>query len=151
GFLYQGQWYPWQKQRRGTNTRGLPAHALFHCIENHDQVANSAHGRRLHQLTAPGRWRAAVALLLLGPQTPLLFQGQEIASSAPFHYFADHAGELGEAVRKGRFDFLRQFRDFDATELAEILPAPNDPYAFESSKLDWSLGAESTRALALHT
>jgi maltooligosyltrehalose trehalohydrolase len=42
-------------------------------LQNHDQVANSAWGRR-GTLTSPGRWRAMTALLLLGPGTPLLFQ-----------------------------------------------------------------------------
>ena len=41
-------------------------------------------GKRLHELTSPGRYRALTALLLLGPQTPMLFQGQEFAASAPF-------------------------------------------------------------------
>ena len=30
------------------------------------------------------------ALMLLAPATPMLFQGQEIAASAPFLYFCDH-------------------------------------------------------------
>ena len=29
------------------------------------------------------------ALLMLSPQTPMLFQGQEFAASSPFTYFAD--------------------------------------------------------------
>ena len=40
----------------------------------------------------------------------MLFQGQEFASSTPFLYFADHRGELGRQVRKGRAEFLAQFR-----------------------------------------
>jgi maltooligosyltrehalose trehalohydrolase len=150
GFLYQGQWYPWQRQRRGTATRGLPASALLHYLENHDQVANSAHGRRLQALSAPGAWRALTALLLLGPQTPLLFQGQEFASSAPFHYFADHSGELARAVWRGRLQFLRQFEDYAATDLAAIVPDPSDASTFTSSKLDWSEAAQHAQVLALH-
>ena len=48
---------------------------------------------RTHLLTS----RAAIgadALLLLGPQTPMLFMGQEFAASSPFLYFADHEPEL---------------------------------------------------------
>ena len=84
GFLYQGQWYPWQTARRGTWARGLDPRAFVHFLENHDQVANTADGRRLHQLAPPARWRAMVALQLLGPQTPFLFQRQEFHSSLPF-------------------------------------------------------------------
>ena len=39
------------------------------------------------------------ALLLLGPWTPMLFQGQEFAASSPFNYFADHNSELAPLVR----------------------------------------------------
>ena len=38
-------------------------------------------GLRLHQQTSPARCRALTALLLLGPQLPMLFQGQEFGSS----------------------------------------------------------------------
>ena len=41
------------------------------------------------------------ALLLLAPGTPMLFQGQEFAASAPFFYFADHDPELAAAGPQG--------------------------------------------------
>ncbi|HEV7393559.1 MAG TPA: alpha-amylase family glycosyl hydrolase, partial [Burkholderiales bacterium] len=88
GFLYQGQYYSWQKQARGSPTIGLAPERFITFLQNHDQVANSTRGLRLHRLTSPGRCRAATALLLLAPQTPLLFQGQEFAASSPFLYFA---------------------------------------------------------------
>ena len=50
------------------------------------------------------------ALLLLSPGTPMLFQGQEFASSSPFLFFADMRDELTQAVREGRRGFLGQFR-----------------------------------------
>lgn len=81
GYLYQGQRYAWQKKRRGTSALDLgPAHFVTF-IQNHDQVANSGRGQRCHELTSPGRYRALTALMLLGPGTPMLFQGQEFAAS----------------------------------------------------------------------
>src|SRR5439155_5813930 len=77
GFLYQGQWYRWQRKRRGTSTFGLPKTAMVNFIQNHDQVANSARGERAHQQTSPGVYKALTALTLLMPGTPMLFQGQE--------------------------------------------------------------------------
>ena len=53
GYLYQGQWYKWQKQRRGTPSLNVQQSAFVTFIENHDHVANSARGLRLRQLTAP--------------------------------------------------------------------------------------------------
>ena len=37
------------------------------------------------------------AWMLLGPATPMLFQGQEFAASSPFLFFADHNAELEKA------------------------------------------------------
>jgi maltooligosyltrehalose trehalohydrolase len=94
GYLYQGQRYKWQKKRRGTPALDLEPAVFVNFFENHDQVANSARGKRIWQSTSPGRFRAMTALLLLMPSTPMLFQGQEFSASAPFVYFADHKPEL---------------------------------------------------------
>ncbi|MGH7959813.1 MAG: malto-oligosyltrehalose trehalohydrolase, partial [Opitutaceae bacterium] len=94
GFLYQGSLYRWQRLRRGTPAFDLKPLNFVQFLQNHDQVANSLRGVRLHQVTSPGRNRALTALLLLSPQIPLLFQGQEFGASAPFLYFADHNPEL---------------------------------------------------------
>jgi maltooligosyltrehalose trehalohydrolase len=107
-------------------------------LENHDQVSNSGHGRRLDQLTSPGVHRALTALLLLAPGTPLLFQGQEFASSAPFVFFADHEPDLAAAVDKGRRQFLAQFDSLSSEEAQRALPVPHDPRTFERCKLDHS-------------
>ena len=101
GYLYQGQWYRWQRKRRGTPALDLPAERFVVCLENHDQVANTLPGARLPTLTSPGRLRAMTALTLLAPGTPMLFQGQEFGSTRPFLYFADHDAELAKAVRDG--------------------------------------------------
>ena len=150
GFLYQGQWYSWQEQTRGTSTLGLSPASFITFLENHDQVANSATGARLHQLTSPGRFRAMTALLLLGPGTPLLFQGQEFCSSAPFLYFADHQGELGEKVRAGRREFLAQFPSIAAAGDELPLAVPGAVETFQRSKLDLSERERHGAALALH-
>ncbi|HKB89466.1 MAG TPA: malto-oligosyltrehalose trehalohydrolase, partial [Opitutaceae bacterium] len=57
-YLYQGQHYSWQKQRRGTPAVGTPPADFINFIQNHDQIANSGLGLRLHRLTSPGRYRA---------------------------------------------------------------------------------------------
>jgi maltooligosyltrehalose trehalohydrolase len=149
GYLYQGQRSTWQGKRRGTPTAGLAPARFVNYLQNHDQVANSADGRRLHALTSPGRWRAITALLLLGPATPLIFQGQEFAASAPFLYFADHEGELARSVREGRARFLSQFRTL-AASLLPPLAEPDDPATFERCKLDSSERGTHAEALALH-
>ncbi|MGQ0713947.1 MAG: malto-oligosyltrehalose trehalohydrolase [Gemmatimonadaceae bacterium] len=150
GFLYQGQYYSWQKKRRGTPTRGIAPARFVHFLENHDQVANSASGARGHELTAPGRWRALTTLLLLGPQTPMLFQGQEFGSSSPFLYFADHVPELARKVREGRTKFLLQFPSIAQPDIRDRLADPDDSETFESCKLDHNEREEHAHMLALH-
>lgn len=136
GFLYQGQRYKWQRQRRGTPTLRIAPHAFVSFIQNHDQIANSARGLRAHRQTSPGRLRAMTALLLLMPSTPMLFMGQEFGATAPFHYFADHEPELAGKVRRGRAEFLAQFRSIATRETRTRLPDPAAPETFERCKLD---------------
>jgi maltooligosyltrehalose trehalohydrolase len=149
GFLYQGQYYAWQKQRRGTPAFDLPSRSFIAFLQNHDQVANSARGQRGHELAAPGCWRALTALFLLAPATPLLFQGQEWAASSPFLYFASHGGELDALVRRGRGEFLQQFPDIASVQGRALLGSPADAAAFERCKLDHEERAREPHAQAL--
>ena len=150
GYLYQGQRYSWQKQRRGTSALGLPASAFINFLQNHDQVANSARGERCHKLASPGGFRALTALLLLAPGTPMLFQGQEFCASSPFLYFADHNPELAAAVRKGRLEFLSQFPSLALAATQAGVPDPESPETFERCKLDLSEREKNAAGYALH-
>jgi maltooligosyltrehalose trehalohydrolase len=149
GYLYQGQYYSWQKKPRGEPAFDLPAEAFVLYLQNHDQVANSARGLRLHALTTPGRARALKTLLLLAPGTPMLFQGEEFDASSPFHYFADHQTELADLVRRGRADFVRQFPSVRGRGVRSILPDPASPDTFAHSKLDLRERALHADALTL--
>ena len=150
GFLYQGQRYKWQKKRRGAPALDLDPCSFVAYLQNHDQVANSLRGARLHELTSAGRLRAATALLLLGPATPMLFQGQEFGASAPFLYFADHQPELARAVTAGRRQFLSQFPSIAGAEAQASLSDPSDPQTFVQCKLDWSERERHGRIVRLH-
>src|SRR5437667_221040 len=150
GYLYQGQHYHWQRQPRGTPAWGVPPTAFINFLQNHDQVANSARGLRVHQVTSPGRYRAMTALLLLLPSTPMLFQGQEFAASAPFLYFADFEAELADAIRRGRAEFLTQFPSAAAFEERAALDNPGAPHTFARCKLDFSERETHAEAYALH-
>jgi maltooligosyltrehalose trehalohydrolase len=143
GYLFQGQRYRWQEQNRGTPALDLPPARFVLFIQNHDQVANSVRGERVHALTSRGRLRALTALMLLAPGTPMLFQGQEFCASSPFLYFADHGERLGTCVRAGRAEFLRQFPSIASSEASESLADPAALATFERSKLAF---AERDRA-----
>lgn len=150
GFLFQGQHSSWQKKRRGTPALDRPPHQFVHFLENHDQVANSSTGRRLSELCTPGQLRALTALLLLGPATPLLFQGQESGETTPFVYFADHRGELGQSVRKGRQQFLSQFKRLEGANRAMPRTDPTARATFEQCKLQHQSTERAAQYVRLH-
>jgi maltooligosyltrehalose trehalohydrolase len=150
GYLYQSQRSRWQKKPRGMPALEVAPARFVTFIQNHDQVANSGRGHRCHQLTSPGRLRAMTALFLLAPGTPMLFQGQEFAASSPFLFFADHNPDLAKLVRKGRGQFLAQFRSLAGPEVQASLPDPGDPNTFERCKLDFRERAQHSESYALH-
>jgi maltooligosyltrehalose trehalohydrolase len=147
GFLYQGQRYEWQKKARGTVVKNEPAHAFVFYLQNHDQVANHLSGDRMHAFAAPGRYRALVALMLLAPETPLLFMGQEFGASTRFLFFADHHSDLAAKVYEGRKKFLCEFPEYATPEAQKAVPDPADARTFEQSRLDFS---ERSRHAALY-
>ena len=150
GFLFQGQRYSWQKKPRGTPSLDIPRSAFVLFLENHDQLANSARGVRIRLLTSAGRWRAMTTLLLLGPNTPMLFQGQEFGAEAPFLYFADHEEDLRAKVAEGRIEFLSQFRSIDALNGERDLAPPHAVETFERCKLDFTDRQRHRDVYALH-
>jgi maltooligosyltrehalose trehalohydrolase len=123
---------------RGTSGADIEPEHFVHCISNHDQVGNRAYGERLSQAVSPEAYRAASALLLTGPYTPMLFMGQEWATSAPFLYFTDHNDELGKGVTEGRRKEFADFSEFrDPAKRAKI-PDPQAISTFTRSKLKWA-------------
>ncbi|HEY2568783.1 MAG TPA: malto-oligosyltrehalose trehalohydrolase [Candidatus Udaeobacter sp.] len=152
GFLYQGQAHSWQNALRGSSTRGVSPEAFVSFIENHDQIANTGPGERLRFRASPSRYRALTALLLLGPWTPMFFQGEEFGASSPFMFFADIGdASLRDAIRKGRAQWLAPFLSLSEEKALKILPSPDDPDVFERCKLDFSEREKNRQLYDLHT
>ena len=136
GFVFQGQHYRFWRASRGSSTEGIPLQRHVFCIQNHDQVGNRCTGERLSHLVPGGAAKAAAALLLLAPETPLLFMGEEYAEPAPFQFFTDYGDEnLQKAIVEGR---QREFEDFGWGET----PNPQDPETFARSRLTWKQDEE---------
>lgn len=150
GWLFQGQRYQWQAKGRGTPALDIPSRRFVAYLENHDQVANTGPGLRLHRRTSPGRMRAMTALLLLSPTTPMLFQGQEWASEVPWTYFLDAGEAFRDEVRRGRSESMGQFRALAAPEMRARLPDPCDEATFLACRLRPPSTAREHEALALH-
>jgi maltooligosyltrehalose trehalohydrolase len=117
-------------------------------IQNHDQVGNRAGGERLSVLVSAEALRLAAAVLLLSPDLPLLFMGEEYGETNPFLYFVSHGDPaLVEAVREGRR------REFAAFEWPADFPDPQAEATFSRSRLDWSRATvpAQARLRALYT
>ncbi len=136
GFLYEGQASPRTGRPRGTRAREQPWYQFVYCVQNHDQVGNRAFGQRLNVTASHADFLAASFLLLLLPQTPLVFQGQEFLASTPFLFFTDHEPELGRLVTEGRRREFGVFAAFADASLRELIPDPQAPETFYRSKLD---------------
>jgi maltooligosyltrehalose trehalohydrolase len=133
GFVFQGQHFRFWKASRGTSAEGIELYRHVICLQNHDQVGNRCHGERLSSLVPRGALKAAAAILLLAPHTPLLFMGEEYGEQHPFQFFTDFGDEnLQRAVIEGRRE---EFADFGWDET----PNPQDPETFNHSKLSWQI------------
>ncbi len=151
GFLYQGQALSWRKALRGSPTFRILSEAFVCFIENHDQIANTGPGGRVRFQTSPARYRTMTALLLLGPWTPLLFQGEEFGASSPFMFFADLGdASVRDAIWKGRAEWLAPFLSLSEEEARKTLPAPDDPKVFTRCKLDFSERERNRQLYDLH-
>jgi maltooligosyltrehalose trehalohydrolase len=152
GFAFQGQVSGHTGLPRGEPSGHLPTTAFVICLQNHDQIGNRALGERLVTLADPDALRAATALLLLVPQIPLLFMGQEWGCRSPFLFFTDHHGELAEAVRQGRRREFSKFAAFTDPKQRELIPDPNAVSTFEASRADPADAMQPQQAswLALH-
>ncbi|WP_136420134.1 malto-oligosyltrehalose trehalohydrolase [Herbaspirillum sp. ST 5-3] len=135
GFIFQGEPSPFRGgAARGEPSAHLPPTAFVAFLQNHDQVGNRAFGERLNMLADPDALRAASALLLLSPQIPLLFMGEEIGASQPFLYFTSHlTPQLADAVRKGRRQEFARFAHFSDAATRERIPDPNAEQTFLDS------------------
>ena len=130
GFAFQGEIAPNRGEPRGKPSGHLAPTRFVNCLQNHDQIGNRLFGERLLALADPGKVKVAAALLLLCPQIPMLFMGEEHGSCTPFYYFTDHNEDLAQAVRDGRKrEFAHEDHGGDPLALD-----PNAPETFEASR-----------------
>lgn len=149
GFCYQGEPTAREGHTRGEPSSHLPPTAFVAFLQNHDQIGNRAVGERLHDLAAPEALRLARAALLLGPQIPLMFMGEEWAAKTPFQFFVDFSNDpdLSRAVREGRRKEFAHFESFRGNE--EAVPDPTARSTFDASTLDWAERSEPGHAAVL--
>ena len=134
GFVLQGTQSTFRGCRHGAPSGHLAPERFVVFAQNHDQIGNRPLGDRMSTGLSPEQARLVAALVVLGPNVPLLFMGEEYGERAPFPYFVDHGDPaLIEAVRVGR---AQEFRDI-AT--ADELFDPADVSTFSAARLNHSL------------
>lgn len=134
GFVYQGETSTfWGNKPRGEPSGTLPPTTFVNFLQNHDQIGNRPLGDRLESIAKPKAIEAALAMMLLAPQVPMLFMGEEWGSKAPFPFFCDFHGELATAVRNGR----RQEYAWAYARYGDEVPDPLDPATPQSAVLNW--------------
>jgi malto-oligosyltrehalose trehalohydrolase len=139
GFVYQGEPSPYRGgEKRGESSNNLPSTAFVSFLQNHDQIGNTPFGDRITAEAPDALVHAAVAIVLLSPQIPLLFMGEEWATARPFMFFCDFDPELAIAVREGREREFSQFSEFGEAALRGRIPDATNESTFVACRLDWS-------------
>lgn len=132
GYVYDGKRRSnYRKKRFGSSSLHHSGERFAIAIQNHDQVANTYHGKRIASLLTFEQQKLAATIFLCAPNLPILFMGQEFAEEAPFYYFTSHSEPaLIEAVREGRKKELSYHQ--------EEFYDPQEREIFEKSKIRWS-------------
>ena len=144
GFVYQGEHSRHRDEDVGFPSGHLPPTAFVNFIQNHDQIGNRAFGDRLVDLASRRSVECLGAILLLSPQIPLLFMGEEFGDTNPFCFFTDFDGELGDLVRDGRRAEFSKFDAFRDEANRKLIPDPNSETTFRYSMLDWEMAKRPT-------
>ena len=145
GFIYSGEYSPFRKRRHGSSSKDRPGLQFVVFSQNHDQVGNRMRGERLSGLVPFEALKLAAGAVLLAPNIPLLFMGEEYGEKAPFLYFVSHGDKaLIEAVRKGRNDEFKHFAWNGEP------PDPQDERTFLASKINWEKRRQGEHAVLLN-
>ncbi len=149
GFVFQGQHSAYRNRDVGHPSAHLPPTAFVNFIQNHDQIGNRAFGDRLTDLAPRRLVECLQVILLLSPQIPLMFMGEEYGERRPFSFFTDFHGELADLVREGRRNEFKKFAVFHDAETRALIPDPNERSTFDASRLDWDHAALAPQAVRL--
>ncbi|MBW6421925.1 malto-oligosyltrehalose trehalohydrolase [Rhizobium sp. XQZ8] len=136
GFVQQGQ--DLRGEQKGEPSGRLSPVAFVNFLQNHDQIGNRAEGERLISLADPQMLRVMTAMLMLSPQIPMLFMGEDYGERQAFRFFSDYSDALAKATWDNRINEAAHFGGVPAHVLKpEDIADPNDPRTFEGSKLQW--------------
>lgn len=120
----------------------IDGHAFVVYDANHDQIGNRAQGDRPAEHLGRCELAAQLALVLLSPFTPMIFQGEEWGAKDRFAFFSEHADDLGRAVSEGRIKEFSTHGWEDIYGKTFDVPDPQAQATFTGSKLRWERAGE---------
>ncbi|MBW4678789.1 MAG: malto-oligosyltrehalose trehalohydrolase [Microcoleus vaginatus WJT46-NPBG5] len=143
-FVYSWKYSPYRQRYHGNDASSRPGHQFVICTQNHDQVGNRMLGERLSNLVSFEALKLAAGALLLAPNVPMLFMGEEYGEESPFLYFVSHTDpDLVKAVREGR---KKEFAEF---HLEGEYKDPESVDTFKESQLKWEKRQEGKNKVLL--
>ncbi len=113
----------------------LPPDAFVSYVQNHDQIGNRADSARLPDRISAEKLDFLHFIVMLAPQIPLFFMGEEAHLRTHFPFFIDLPEKAAKPKREDRYKQMRESFGEDVKD--GELPDPNDPATFEMAKLDW--------------
>jgi len=145
GFAWQGEFRRNENQPWGEPSAQLPPTAFVSFIQNHDHIGNRPFGERIGQLAPEQAVRTIAAIMLLSPQVPLLFMGEEVGAEQPFLFFSDVGPELADDIRQSRKEEMKELPGLE--EKGEP-PDPMSEDTFRACKLDLRVEAQANNRFA---
>ncbi|MFO1019454.1 MAG: malto-oligosyltrehalose synthase [Planctomycetales bacterium] len=140
-FVLDGRYSKFRGRKHGDSVRHLSGDRFVVSLQTHDQCGNRPQGDRLHTMVTPQAQRLGACLLLLSPNIPMLFMGEEYGETRPFPFFCDFGDlALQEAVRNGR---LEEFKD---SHWVQEPFDPQSPQTYDCAKLSWYWPEETEQA-----
>jgi maltooligosyltrehalose trehalohydrolase len=143
-YVYTGQYSKHRKKHFGAMPADNPYSQFVIFAQNHDQVGNRLAGNRISTQVSFEVLKLIAATVLLAPQAPLLFMGEEYGEKNPFRFFIHHSDEeLVEIIRKGRKEEFHYFN------WEGDVPDPQSEETFLQCKLSWQYDRDEQSALLL--
>ncbi len=141
-YVYTGEYSEHRKKYFGRDPEHNPYSQFVVFTQNHDQVGNRMLGDRLTTSLSFEALKLSAVTLILAPQVPMLFMGEEYRETNPFQYFISHTDKnLVEMVREGR---RKEFSHFNWE--GEV-PDPQSEKTFQQCVLSWDYEQPERRKL----
>ncbi len=125
----------------------LPPDAFVSFVQNHDQIGNRVDGKRLPDRVGANKLDFLHFVMMLAPQVPLFFMGEEGHLKTSFPFFVDLDADAASAKQADRY---KQMREIFKQEVKDgDLPDPNSVATFETAKIPWDEFEQPERRAAL--